>query len=307
LNLHWGFADTFRPQEEEKLQASTIFPTSIAALLKEDHDHPNLLNMVWSSIARFIFPWAGKSFEKISGRKLSMLLDESDDLKKRYAERAAELKNSIASRPHYQLIKKNARHFWDSPGIYGSHLKYGAWDQGMPEDDRTFWNTLAADKWVFGNNLMDNRIKAADSMMRILDINYRVPEKPLLELAASGPSPFVRMGYCFLGLADASSILPMNNGPSEEKKVFQFHYRYPMIGGPVPIGACLDEIVEIAQGLFLGQLIYSTKIREPYHSSVDPVEYAYQLFGYFLLLDNDWEYHRQAIGLDVLHRADGCR
>jgi hypothetical protein len=299
LNLHWGFADTFRPQMDQGAWASTIFPTSIAAMFQDEHSHPNLLNMVWASIARFIFPWAGKSFETISGRKLSMLLDESDDLQERYAERVGELKKCIASQPHYELIKKNAAHFWDSPGIYAAYLQNGAWDQGMPDEDRAFWNDLAAHKWVFGNNLMDRRIEAVDSMMRILDINYRVPEPPLMELASSGPSPFVRMGYCFIGLADATSILPMNNGSRQKKSVFQFHYRYPMIGGPVPIGACLDEIVEIARGLFLGQLIYSTKPLTPFHSSVDPAAYAYQLFGYFLLLDNDWECHRQAIGLDV--------
>ena len=96
--------------------------------------------------------------------------------------------------------------------------------------------------------------------------------------------------------ADQESILPMNAG----KRVFQFRYRYPMIGGPAPIGYCLDETVEIADGLFLGQLIYSTQIDLTYHSAVDPAEYGYQLFGYFLLLDDDWQRHRLAIGLDVL-------
>ncbi|NBQ70353.1 MAG: hypothetical protein EBU46_16570 [Nitrosomonadaceae bacterium] len=61
-----------------------------------------------------------------------------------------------------------------------------------------------------------------------------------------------------------------------------------------------DEIVEIADGLYLGQLIYSTALDKPFHSSVDPAEYRYQLFGYFLLLDDAWQYHRLAIGLDTL-------
>jgi len=38
----------------------------------------------------------------------------------------------------------------------------------------------------------------------------------------------------------------------------------------------------------------------PFHSSVDPNAYKYQLFGYFLLLDDDWERHRQAIELDTI-------
>ena len=48
-----------------------------------------------------------------------------------------------------------------------------------------------------------------------------------------------------------------------------------------------------------GQLIYSTAPLEPFHSSVAPERYNYQLFGYFLLLDDDWERHRRAIGFDV--------
>jgi len=83
------------------------------------------------------------------------------------------------------------------------------------------------------------------------------------------------------------------------KKVFRFHYRFPLIGEPAPIGTCLDELVEIAEGLFLGQLIYSTALFTPFHSSVAPSEYRYELFGYFLLLDDEWERHRQAIGLDI--------
>jgi hypothetical protein len=51
--------------------------------------------------------------------------------------------------------------------------------------------------------------------------------------------------------------------------------------------------------LFLGQLIYSTVPLEPFHTSVDPAAYRYQLFGYFLLLDNIWERHRRGIGFDV--------
>ena len=50
----------------------------------------------------------------------------------------------------------------------------------------------------------------------------------------------------------------------------------------------------------VGQLIYSTELDLTYHSGVDPDEYGYQLFGYFLLLDDDWQRHRLAIGLDVL-------
>jgi hypothetical protein len=299
LNLHMGFGDTLRQYIDENIDANSIFPSGLACLMQSDLRAPNILDAVWASIGRFIFPWAGKSFERISGRKLSMLLDESSDLAERYPERVAELRNHPASWPHYDLVKKNRDRFRAKEGAYARHLKSGSWDNGMSERDRTFWKKEADGQWVFGNNLQDSRILAADGMMRMLDMNYHPPLPSIQELADAGPSPFVRQGYIFLGVSDRESILPMNNDGEKKKRVFQFHYRYPMIGGPAPIGTCLDELVEIAEGLFLGQLIYSTLPLKPFHTSEEPSEYKYQLFGYFLLLDNTWERHRRAIGLDV--------
>ena len=303
LNLHLGFSDTFRPDIDGKFSDSQLFPGTLATLLADKGLHgPNVLNMLWHSIGKYIFPWAGKSFEKISGRKLSMFLDESSDLARRYPERVRELKTHLASAPHYALVKKASRHYWRQPGAYAEHLASGAWDKGMSEEDKAFWEKEAAAHWVDGNNIQDERIVPADPLMRVIDMNYRVPDPSLQAVSAAGPSPFARQGYIFLGVSDRESILPMNNDGDRKKKVFQFHYRYPMIGGPTPIGFCLDELVEIADGLFLGQLIYATALDVPYHSSVDPAMYRYQLFGYFLLLDDAWQHHRQAIGLDVWQR-----
>lgn len=300
LDLHFGFDDEIRQKASELADESQLFPSSIAALLQKDWNAPNLLNIFWANIGRFIFPWAGKSYEKVSGRKLSMLVDESADLKDRYPERVNELKTHAASWPHYDLVNKNAENYWGKPGKYHEHLKNGSWDGGMTDEDKAFWENEAATRWVFGNNLQDSRIKNADFIMKMVDMNYHIPEKVLQDLTEAGPSPFVRQGYIFLGLADQQSILPMNKGDKGNKTVFQFQYRYPMIGGATPIGFCLDEIVEIAEGLYLGQLIYSTLLAKPYHSSENPSEYGYQLFGYFMLMDNDWEYYRQAIKLDTL-------
>jgi hypothetical protein len=260
---------------------------------------PNILNDTWHSIGKYLFPWAGKSYEKISGRKLSMLLDESDDLAKRYPVRASELKAHLASAPHLMALIKNQEHFWDVEPRYAAHLKNGSWDKGMTQDEKAFWEQEAAQHWVFGSNIQDARILAADPMMRIADMNYRIPDPAVQAAADAGPSPFARQGYVFLGVSDRESILPMNNG-GIKKKVFQFQYRFPMIGGPAPIGYCLDELVEIADGLFLGQLIYATNLSLPFQSGVDPEKYGYQLFGYFLLMDDDWQRHRLAIGLDTL-------
>ena len=299
LNLHLGFVDTISTDLEKNIRGCPLFPTALIPIFQEGVGGPNLFNGVWASIGRFIFPWAGKSFERISGRKLSMLLDESGDLEERYPERVEELRSHLASFPHYDLVEKNRQGWWKNEGPYARYLKNGAWDRGMSDADKAFWEKEAAGQWVFGNNIQDSRILAADAAFRVLDMNYHPPLPSIQALVDSGPSPFVRQGFIFLGVSDRDSILSMNNGDGKKKKVFQFHYRYPMIGGPLPIGTCLDELVEIAEGLFLGQLIYSTVPLEPYHSSVDPAEYRYQLFGYFLLLDNTWERHRRAIGFDV--------
>lgn len=301
LNLHLGLADTLPLDIDQKHDDSHLFPAALAgALLDNGERGPNILDMIWHSIGKYIFPWAGKSFETISGRKLSMLLDESNDLAKRYPERVRELKWHLASRPHYELVKKAARGYWQQSGLYADHLQDGSWDNGMSEEDKAWWEKEARNHWVDGCNIQDNRILMADPLFRMIDMNYRDPDPVLQDISEAGPSPFARQGYIFLGTSGHESILPMNNGPDKKKKVFQFHYRYPMVGGPAPIGLCLDELVEIADGLFLGQLIYSTALDLAYHSSIDPAHYKYQLFGYFVLLDDAWEYHRKAIKLDTL-------
>lgn len=300
LNLHWGFSETFCPDRDAKTPATMLIPSVLAnSLTDEAVRGPNVMNMVWHSIGKYIFPWAGKSFEKISPRKLSMFLDESPDLAERYPLRVNELKHHLASAPHYALVKKNAQDYHGKPGRYAKHLSR-SWDQGMGDEDREFWTREASERWVMGYNLQDKRVVLADALMHIADMNYRVPELSLQQASEQSGSPFVRQGYCFLGVADQESILPMNNGDAGNKRVFQFHYRYPLMGGPVPIGFCLDELVQIADGLFLGQLIYSTALDVPFHTSVDASKYKYQLFGYFMLLDDDWERHRQAIKLDTL-------
>jgi hypothetical protein len=301
LNLHWGFSETFLPDREANDEDASLIPGVLSSLFSEETFRgPNLLNLTWHSIGKYIFPWAGKTFEKISPRKLSMLMDESADLKQRYPSRVRELKYHLASQPHYLLVKKNSKHYWKASSQFTEHTASGSWDDGMNEDDRKFWQELANESCVMGYNTIDKRMLIVDPLMRIADMNYRVPDPVLQQASEESGSPFVRQGYCFLGMANQDSLLPMNNSNLGKKRVFQFHYRFPMIGGPVPIGYCLDELVEIADGLFLGQLIYSTALDVPFHSSVDSKEYKYQLFGYFLLLDDDWEHHRQAIKLDTV-------
>ncbi|RLA24974.1 MAG: hypothetical protein DRQ62_03870 [Gammaproteobacteria bacterium] len=299
LNLHCGFIDTIHP--EQAPHEFHLFPGMLADKIADSSiATPNILNEMWHSIGKYIFPWAGKSYEKISPRKLSMLVDESNDLAVRYPQRVKELKNHPASLPHYIALKKNQHNFWDHDSQFHQYLKDGSWDNGMTNEQKEFWKTESSNHWIFGNNLQDSRIVSADPLLKLIDMNYKIPEPAIQAVTDAGPSPFARQGYCFLGVSDRDSILPINNDSQSKKKVFQFQYRFPMIGGPAPIGFCLDELVEIADGLFLGQLIYATNLALPFSSSVDPSEYNYQLFGYFVLLDDDWQKHRLAIKLDTL-------
>ncbi|HFE37779.1 MAG TPA: hypothetical protein ENK06_05085, partial [Gammaproteobacteria bacterium] len=213
LNLHLGFSDNFSPNLSQAINDSLTFPSALAELVKNnDFRGPNVMDLVWRSIGKYIFPWAGKSYEKISGRKLSMLLDESDDLTERYPARVNQLKTYLASGPHYDLVKKNRDHYWHKPGKYAKYLANGSWDKGMSEEDKAFWNQEANEHWVFGNNIQDKRILPADAIMRIIDMNYREPDPLVQALSEQSGSPFVRQGYVFLGVDEQESILAMNNG-----------------------------------------------------------------------------------------------
>ncbi len=48
------------------------------------------------------------------------------------------------------------------------------------------------------------------------------------------------------------------------KRIFQFNYRWPKLKTRPPDCLCKDEMVEIAKGLFLGQLMSATNVTEPY-------------------------------------------
>ena len=67
----------------------------------------------------------------------------------------------------------------------------------------------------------------------------------------------------------------------------------------IPDCYCIDEIVQIAEGLFLGRLMYATNITTPYDPETRPEVYRYDLFGYFLLMDRQWQQIRLAIGYDL--------
>jgi hypothetical protein len=93
----------------------------------------------------------------------------------------------------------------------------------------------------------------------------------------------------------APSIHPTNGG----KQVFQFNYRWKSLRNPIPDRYCIDEIVQIADGLYLGQLSYSMDWLVPWDPKTPIEKYKYGLFAYFLLMDEDWHARRLKIGYDL--------
>jgi hypothetical protein len=96
--------------------------------------------------------------------------------------------------------------------------------------------------------------------------------------------PYRKTGGYFLANPGRSVVPELNAKP-----VWQLNYRWPALGPAYPMTRLVDELVQIADGIYLGQLVMATR----------RYGLKYQLFGYFLLLDDTWERHRRAIGFDV--------
>jgi hypothetical protein len=95
--------------------------------------------------------------------------------------------------------------------------------------------------------------------------------------------------------ANGKSFNPENKG----KELLQFNYRWPEFHTMPPDHLCFDEVVRIAHGLYLGQLVYSTRPEIPYDPKRDPAVYKYENFGYFMLMDDDWHAVREFILFDT--------
>ncbi|HYV27038.1 MAG TPA: hypothetical protein VFA77_05870, partial [Candidatus Eisenbacteria bacterium] len=101
--------------------------------------------------------------------------------------------------------------------------------------------------------------------------------------------------FFFIGRPNKPSMLPENKG----KKVYQFNYRWKPLRNIPPDCFCIDEIAQIADGLYLGLLIYATDWLKPWNPQTPIAEYKYKLFGYFLLMDEEWHQRRLRIGFDL--------
>ncbi len=99
----------------------------------------------------------------------------------------------------------------------------------------------------------------------------------------------------FFIACQAESVNSHNAG----KTLLQFNYRWPKLRTIIPDRYCVDELVQIADGLYLGQLMYATNLLKPYDPQVNPAEYQYGHFGYFLLMDDEWHRIRVDLGFDL--------
>lgn len=84
-----------------------------------------------------------------------------------------------------------------------------------------------------------------------------------------------------------------------EKEVIALNYRWPEFRTMPPDNLCIDELVRIAEGLYLGQLLYATDPKIEYSPEKDPAIYKYQNFGYFMLMDEDWHAIKEFISFDT--------
>lgn len=113
--------------------------------------------------------------------------------------------------------------------------------------------------------------------------------------------PYDLTGGLFLAKPRAS-ILPELRG----KEVYQLNYRWPALHNRFPQTLLIDEVVQVANGVYLGQLVMATRhfelarlsapwpgrsrqwvIGQPYHPATHQraPEYGYQSNGFFLLAD----------------------
>ena len=130
--------------------------------------------------------------------------------------------------------------------------------------------------------------------------------------------PYNKTGSIYIADFGRSILPQMNN-----KEVYQLNYRWPALQPVYPMTCLVDEIVQIAEGIYLGQLIYATRhyslgslrlpfcpdlpevpVGEPYNPGLkhafdffrrffslsdknqdENAKYGYQHNGFFLMMD----------------------
>jgi len=112
--------------------------------------------------------------------------------------------------------------------------------------------------------------------------------------------PYTMTGGIFLA-QPGNSVVPEMKG----KPVYQLNYRWPALEPAYPMTRLVDELVQIADGVYLGQLVMATRhyslgalrttvpglleksweIGEPYRPGQASIDYGYQNNGFFLMID----------------------
>ena len=124
--------------------------------------------------------------------------------------------------------------------------------------------------------------------MKVLSFWMRLKDVPEEEKLRYG---YDKKGGLFIA-RKAESVDRENSG----KDVFQLNYRWKNLRNPAPPKYLIDEIVRIADGLYLGELLLATEyLFEDYDPEASPGKYKYENFGYFLLMDDRWNKERERL------------
>jgi hypothetical protein len=84
------------------------------------------------------------------------------------------------------------------------------------------------------------------------------------------------------------------------RHVLSLNYRWPALGNRPPLSWLIDEMVQIAEGLYLGQLLFANRrLLGRFDAGRAPGDYGYQHMVYFLLMDEDWHQLRLRMGFDL--------
>ena len=124
--------------------------------------------------------------------------------------------------------------------------------------------------------------------MAVLSFWMNLKEAPKAEKMKYG---YHRKGGLFIAGKNRSV-----DSENRDKEVFQLNYRWSKLKNPSPLKYLIDEIVEIADGLYLGQLLFATQyLLEDYNPERPLIDYGYENFGYFLLIDDQWDSERMRL------------